>query len=94
MDVVITAHFDEEETAALAASVLGAAGAGGAAAAVTRPPAGHGTAMAALGRPLREDAGADYLVQVRCAAAGEAAAVRELAALGARKISVRGDEKE
>lgn len=84
--ITIIASFDEADTAAMAASTIGAVAQG---MMITSSMTSTGTAMAALGRPRAEnDQWGSHLVQVHCPRDRESAVVEQLASLGARKISV------
>ena len=87
MDCMITASFDDPQSAALAASTLAMVRDGAHRLQVTAQDIAGG-AMAALSHPLSDAPWNCNLIQVRCSPEMESYAVGELAALGARKISV------
>lgn len=87
--VTITASFDQADAAAMAATALGPLRALDPAMQITQTTAAQSAPSASLGRAMgRQSAWGDYLLQVQCSAHRESDTVGELAALGARKISV------
>lgn len=94
MEITITANFDDPQSASMAASALGMVQGGGLGMTVTAAsmPA-TGAPIASLGRPVAAPGFGGHTVTVRCKADLESYAVGELAALGARKISVAGQSQ-
>lgn len=89
MQVTIIASFDNPQIAAHAASALDPLRALDPTMQITQSLAAQPTPFASLGRAVgRQSNWGDYLLEVQCSARRESDTVGELAALGARKISV------
>ena len=93
MKIMITASFDDAQSAGLAISTLGMIRGGHPGMQVSSSGPAASGASALLNRASQDDPWGCHLIQVRCGEEQETSVVGELAALGARKISVTSQEE-